>query len=303
MPSRRENQMMKPEAGSTRPAEAAGTWDIGGELTVHRLGLGTMQLPGPGIWGEPPDRETAVKVIRRAVELGVDFIDTADSYGPYVAEDLIAEALHPYPAGVVIATKGGLLRSGPVARDMPWPALGRPEYLRQCVEMSLRRLRLDAIDLYQLHRIDPEVPVEDSLGELAKLKEEGKIRHIGLSEVDVATIERCRALTGIDTVQNRYNVAERKHEEVLEYCEREGIGFIPWDPLASGDLLAPGTPLAALAARHGYSPAQVAIRWLLDRSPAIIAIPGTSSVSHVEENIRAATVLLDPDAIRDRTGS
>ncbi|MBO4204640.1 oxidoreductase [Micromonospora echinofusca] len=269
---------------------------MGGDLPVNRLGFGSMQLPGPGIWADPPDRDAAVAVLRRAVDLGVDFIDTADSYGPFVAEDLIREALHPYPPGLVVATKGGLVRRGPVTRDELWPVVGRPEYLRQCVEMSLRRLRLDTIDLYQLHRIDPRVPVEESLGELAALRQEGKIRHIGVSEVDVDTLRRCQAVTPIATVQNRYHLRHRMHDPVLRYCTENGLVFIPWDPLASGDLLHPDGPLARYAATRPETPAQVALGWLLHRSPAMLVIPGTSSLTHLADNVAAAGVRLsEPD--------
>lgn len=287
-------------AGATRTEYAArqptaarsGTWRIGGELPVHRLGFGSMQLPGPGVWGRPQNVDAAITVLRRAVDLGVNLIDTADSYGPYDAEDLIREALHPYPDGLVITTKGGLLRSGAVAYNEPWPSLGRPEYLRQCVEMSLRRLRLDTIDLYQLHRIDPQVPVEDSLGELSRMREEGKIRHIGVSEVDLATLKQCRAITEIATVENRYNIQDRAHENVLAYCEQSGLAFITWDPLASGALITPDGPLADAAAQHGCTPAQIAIAWLLAKSPSILAIPGTTSAAHLEENVAAAMISL-----------
>jgi aryl-alcohol dehydrogenase-like predicted oxidoreductase len=278
---------------SDKPATASGTVVVG-DITVHRLGYGAMQLTGPGIWGDPPDRTEAVRVLRRAVELGVDFIDTADSYGPYVSEELIREALHPYD-GVTIATKGGLLRTGPNV----WPPCGRPEYLRQEVEMSLRRLDLERIDLYQLHRIDPQVPAEDSLGELVKLQQEGKIRHIGLSEVDVNEIEAARKVATIVSVQNLYNLANRQSEAVLDYSEREQIAFIPWFPIATGALARPGGVLDEASKKHGATPAQLALAWLLRRSPVMLPIPGTKSVSHVEENIAAAEVELTDAQFQD----
>ncbi|CAI7977638.1 Pyridoxine 4-dehydrogenase [Frankia sp. Hr75.2] len=269
-------------------AAASGTFLLGGELPVNRLGFGAMRITGPGIWGEPADRAEAIAVLRRSVELGVNFIDTADSYGPHVSEELIAEALHPYPDGLVIATKGGLTRQGP---DQ-WTAVGRAPYLRQQVELSLRRLKLERIDLYQLHRIDPRTPVEESLGELRALQQEGKIRHIGLSEVSVAELEHSRSLAEIVSVQNRYNLADRASEDVLDYAEREGIGFIPWFPVATGTLARPGGVLDAIAKRHGSQPAQLALAWLLRRSPVMLPIPGTSSTAHLEENVAAAGVSL-----------
>lgn len=231
---------------TTTSVRASGTFTLGGDLTVHRLGFGAMQLTGHGIWGEPADRDECIRVLRRAIDLGVDFIDTADSYGPFVSEDLIREALHPYPDGLLIATKGGLTRAGPA----DWRPVGRPAYLRQCVEMSLRRLRLDRIDLYQLHRIDPATPMEESLGELKALQDEGKIRHVGVSEVDADTVAAMREVADVVSVQNLYNVADRRHEAVVDYCEREGIGFIPWFPLATGKLARDGGPLQQLAERH-----------------------------------------------------
>ena len=271
------------------------TVTLGGELTVAQLGYGAMQLTGKGIWGPPADPQECVRVLRRAVELGVTFIDTADSYGPYVSEELIAEALHPYPEELVIATKGGLLRTGP---DI-WPPCGRPEYLRQEVELSLRRLRLERIDLYQLHRIDPQVPVEDSLGELADLRDEGKIRLIGVSEVDVAELEQCRRIVDVVSVQNRYNLAYRGHEDVLDYCEAAGIAFIPWAPMASGGLAKSGGALDSASKRHGVSAAQLALAWVLRRSPVMLPIPGTSTVAHLEENMKAATVELSDVEFED----
>jgi pyridoxine 4-dehydrogenase len=260
---------------------------------VHRLGYGAMQLTGPGVWGDPPDRGEAVRVLRRAVELGVDLIDTAASYGPYVSEELIAEALHPYPAGLVIATKAGFVRTGPGR----WHPLGRPEYLRQECLMSLRRLRLERIELFQLHRIDPQVPLEDQVGELRALQQEGLVRHIGLSEVGVEQIEQARRIAGIVSVQNRYNLADREHEPVLDHCEREGIGFIPWFPLGTGRLARPGSPLQTMADELGATPAQLALAWLLQRSPVMLPIPGTRSVAHLEENVAAATLRLSPEQV------
>ncbi|MCD0481013.1 aldo/keto reductase [Streptacidiphilus sp. ASG 303] len=280
--------MSNDTTGTARPAAASGSFRIGGDLPVTRLGYGAMQLTGQGVWGEPRDRAEAVRVLRRAVELGVDFIDTADSYGPFVSEQIIREALHPYADGLVIATKGGFTRSGPGV----WEPVGRPEYLRQQVELSLRHLGLERIDLYQLHRIDPQVPLADQLGALAELREAGKIRHIGLSEVTVAQIEEARTVTEIASVQNLYNLVERKSEDVLEYAEREGLAFIPWFPIATGELARPGGPLDAAAREHGATPAQLALAWLLRRSPAVLPIPGTSSVAHVEENIAAAGIEL-----------
>ncbi|CAO5170304.1 Pyridoxine 4-dehydrogenase [Frankia sp. AiPs1] len=272
-------------------AAGSGTFLLGGDLPVTRLGFGAMRITGPGIWGPPADPEQARAVLRRAVDLGVTFIDTADSYGPEVSEDLIAEALYPYPQGLVIATKGGLTRQGP----NQWTPVGRPAYLRQQVELSLRRLRLERIDLYQLHRIDPDTPVEDSLGELKALQEEGKIRHIGLSEVNVAEVAHARGIVPIVSVQNRYNLAYRDAEELLDYAEKENIGFIPWDPIATGRLAQPGGVLDTAARNHTASPAQLALAWLLRRSPVVLPIPGTSSVAHLEENIAAAGITLTDD--------
>jgi pyridoxine 4-dehydrogenase len=276
---------------TTPPAARSGTFAIGGDLSVHRLGFGAMRLTGKGVWGPPEDHDEAIRVLRRAVELGVDFIDTADSYGPEVSERLIAEALHPYPAGLVIATKAGLRRPGPGQ----WREDGRPEYLRAQVEGTLGRLRLDRIDLLQLHRIDPKVPLEDQLGALVRLQQEGKIRHIGLSEVTVAQVREARRLAQIVSVQNLYNLANRKSEDVLEYAEAESLGFIPWFPLATGDLAAPGGPLARAAGRLGARPSQVALAWLLHRSPVMLPIPGTSKVAHLEENLASALLELDPE--------
>ncbi|GAA3764923.1 aldo/keto reductase [Salinactinospora qingdaonensis] len=271
-----------------RPTTASGTFTIGGELTVNRLGFGAMQLTGPGVWGPPADHEEAIRVLRRTVEMGGTLIDTADAYGPFVSEDLIAEALRPYPEDLVIATKGGLTRQGPSM----WQPVGRPEYLRQCVEMSLRRLRLERIDLYQLHRIDPQIPLADQMGALAEMRAEGKIGHIGLSQVSVTEIEAAREIVDVASVQNLYNLTNRDSEDVLEYCERNGIGFIPWFPLATGELATPGGVLATAAAEHGSSPAQLALAWLLHRSPVMLPIPGTSKVAHAEENAAAALIEL-----------
>ena len=269
-------------------ALASGTFALAGDLPVVRLGYGAMQLTGPGIWGEPRDPDEAIRVLRRAVELGITFIDTADSYGPEVSERLIREALHPYAEGVVIATKAGLTRQGP---DI-WTRLGQPAYLRQQCEMSLRRLGLERIDLYQLHRIDESYPLEDQIGLLLELQQEGKIRHIGLSEVSVEEIEAARKIAPIATVQNLYNLAERRSEDVLDYCEREGIGFMPWFPLATGALSKEDGPLAAAARDHGATPSQLAIAWLLRRSPVMLPIPGTSSVDHLEQNVAGADIEL-----------
>ncbi|SDO85069.1 aldo/keto reductase [Actinacidiphila guanduensis] len=270
----------------TRPAKASGTFALGGELPVTRLGFGSMQLTGPGVWGDPEDPDEAVRVLRRAVELGVNFIDTADSYGPIVAEQLIRKALHPYPDDLVIATKAGLSRSGPG----DWRALGRPEYLRQQAEMSLRHLGLERIPLFQLHRVDPKVPLAEQVGELKLLQDEGKIAHIGLSEVDVDQLEQARAIAEIVSVQNLYNLADRRAEALLEHSEAAGIAFIPWFPLATGELAREGGPLDALAKRHGVSPSQLALAWLLRRSPVMLPIPGTSSVAHLEDNTAAALI-------------
>lgn len=271
-----------------QPAKASGEFSIGGKLPVTRLGYGTMQLTGPGVWGEPKDPDEAVRVLRRAVDLGVNFLDTADAYGPVVAEPLIQKALHPYPADLVIATKVGHTRQGPGL----WTPVGRPEYLRQQTEMALRLLGLEQIPLMQLHRIDPKVPLADQVGELAKLQEEGKIRFIGLSEVTVGQLRAAAEIAPIATVQNLYNLADRSAEELLDYSAANGIGFIPWFPLATGELAKPGGPLAALAAKRGATPSQLALAWLLHRSPAMLPIPGTSSVSHLEDNVAAAGIAL-----------
>lgn len=269
-------------------AAQSGTFLLGGDMPVHRLGFGAMRITGDGIWGDPKDLDSARAVLRRAVELGVNFIDTADAYGPEVSERLIAEALHPYPAGLVIATKGGLTRQGP----NQWAPVGRPEYLRQCVEMSLRRLRLDRIDLWQLHRIDPKVPAEEQFGLLKDLQQEGKIRHIGLSEVSVDDLNLARSIVPIVSIQNLYNLTNRQSEEQLNYCSANNIGFIPWFPVASGDLARPGGPLDTIAKDHHATIAQLALAWLLKRSEVMLPIPGTSSLDHLEENTAAAAISL-----------
>jgi pyridoxine 4-dehydrogenase len=283
----------------TRPAASSGTFRLGGDLPVHRLGYGAMRLTGPGVWGEPADRPNAVRVLRRAVELGVNFIDTADSYGPFVSEQIIREALHPYDEGVVIATKGGISRQGP---DQRVP-LGRPEYLRQQTELSLRHLGVERIDLYQLHRVDPKLPLAEQVGTLAELQEEGKIRHIGLSEVGVEQLEEARTITEIVSVQNQYSLVERAHEDVLEYAERHGIAFIPWNPIAVGRLARPGGRLDTAATSHGATPGQLALAWLLHRSPVMLPIPGTSSVAHLEENVAAAGIELSDAEVADLSTS
>jgi pyridoxine 4-dehydrogenase len=269
-------------------AAASGSFELGGDTKINRLGFGAMQLTGSGVWGEPADRDECIRVVRRAVELGVTLIDTADSYGPFISEEIIKEALHPYPSDLTIATKGGFTRQGP----NKWIPVGRAEYLRQQCELSLRHLGIEQIPLYQLHRIDPKVPVAESLGELVKLQEEGKIRHIGLSEVSVDELKEAQQHATIVSVQNLYNLAHRDAEPLLEHCEKEGIGFIPWFPLATGQLANPGGPLDALSAETGHKPAQLALAWLLQRSPVMLPIPGTSKVSHLEDNIEAAGVHL-----------
>ncbi len=272
-------------------ASASGTFAIGGDLPVHRLGYGAMQLPGPGVWGASRDPEGAVQVLRRAVELGVNLIDTADAYGPFVADLLIKQALHPYPQDLVIATKVGLTRSGP----NDWRPVGRPEYLRQQVELNLRHLGLERIDLLQLHRIDAKVPLADQVGELALLQREGKIRHIGLSEVTVDQLTEAVQSATIVSVQNLYNLAKRDAEPVVKYCEEHNLAFIPWFPLATGELAKSGGPLADMAKRLGVQPSQLALAWLLKRSPVMLPIPGTSNVQHLEENVAAAAVKLSQE--------
>jgi pyridoxine 4-dehydrogenase len=276
------------------PAHASGTFAIG-DRSVHRLGFGAMRLTGPGIWDEPADRDECVRVVRRAVELGVDFIDTADSYGPAVSEDIIRAALHPYPSQVVIASKAGLVRTGPNA----WFPVGRPAYLRQQAEMSLRRLRLDCIPLFQLHRVDDQVPLADSLGALVELREEGKIEAIGLSEVGIEEIEAARAITPIATVQNLYNLTNRRSESVVDYCATSGIGFIPWYPVGNGRLASSDGRLERAVRAIASTPAQVALAWLLARSEVILPIPGTSRVAHLEENVGAAAVTLTDEQVAD----
>jgi pyridoxine 4-dehydrogenase len=273
------------------------SFEIGGDLRVTRLGFGAMRITGPGIWGEPRDRDEALRVLRRAVELGVDFIDTADSYGPGVSEELIREALHPYPEQLVIATKAGLLRTGPDE----WHTLGKPEYLRQQAELSLRRLGVERIDLFQLHRIDPQVPLAEQIGALTDLQREGKVRHIGLSEISVEELRAAQELAEIATVQNLYNLTSRGSEDVLDACEAGGIGFIPWFPIATGSLAREGGPLDAIAQELGATPAQVALAWLLRRSPVMLPIPGTSSVAHLEENLGAARLQLSDEQFETLT--
>lgn len=277
------------------PARASGTFLLGDDLPVPRLGLGAMQLTGEGVWGEPDDRRAAIRLVRRAVELGVRLIDTADSYGPGSSEEIVAEALAPYPAEVVIATKGGFERPGPNR----WVTNGRPEHLRRALDASLQRLRLDRIDVYQLHRIDPRVPWEESVGTLVELRAAGKIRHIGLSEVGVDELEAVRTMTPVATVQNRYNLEAREWDAVVDHCASIGVGFMPWRPLGSGRLTGAA---ARIAARHGLTSAQLSLAWLLARSPGMLPIPGTSSIAHLEENVAAAGVTLDPEEVRELSG-
>jgi pyridoxine 4-dehydrogenase len=267
------------------------TFTIGGDLNVRRLGFGAMRITGDGIWGPPDDPEAAKRLLRRIPELDINLIDTADSYGPEVSENLIAEALHPYPDGLVIATKGGLLRTGPGQ----WPRDARPEHLREACEDSLRRLRVERIDLYQLHAPDDRVPYEDSVGALKELQDEGKIRHVGVSNVSVDQLEQARGIVEVVTVQNRYNLTDRSSEDVLDVCEEAGIGFVPWFPLAMGSLAEEGGPLNELAARHGATPSQVTLAWLLAHSPVMLPIPGTSSIEHLEENVAATRLSLSAD--------
>lgn len=279
---------------STTLVSQSGTFELGGDLRINRLGYGAMQLTGDGVWGPPADPQEAVRVLQRAVELGVNFIDTADSYGPTISEELIHRALHKdggYPEDLVIATKAGLARPGPG----DWQPVGRPEYLRQQCELSLRRLGLGRIDLFQLHRIDPAVPVAESLGALVDLQQEGKIRHIGLSEVSVDELQEAQKTATIASVQNLYNLADRSAEELLDHCTEQGIGFIPWFPLATGKLARAGGPLDEISNDVGASPSQLALAWLLRRSPMMLPIPGTSSVSHLEDNLEAASIELTDD--------
>jgi aryl-alcohol dehydrogenase-like predicted oxidoreductase len=270
-----------------------GTFTLGGDLEVRRLGFGAMRITGKGIWGPPDDPEAARAVLRRALELGVNLIDTADSYGPEVSEQLIAEALHPYPEGLVIATKGGLRRTGPGE----WPRDAHPDRLRACCEGSLRRLRVDRIDLYQLHSPDPKVPLEESMGALRDLRAEGKIRHVGVSNVSVDELRRAREVVDVVSVQNRYNLTDRSSEDVLEACALAGLGFIPWFPLATGSLASPGGPLDELASARGATPGQVALAWLLSRAPVVLPIPGTASIDHLEENVAAGELRLGDDEL------
>ncbi len=283
-----------------RRADAAlsGSFRLGGDLPVHRLGFGAMRITGAGVWGPPRDRAECIRVLRRAVALGVDLIDTAESYGPHVSEDLIRDALHPYPAGLVIATKGGFDRSGP---DQ-WTANGRPERLREELEGSLRRLKLERIDLWQLHRIDPNVPEAEQLEVLREFRREGKVGHVGLSEVSVEQIERARAVVPIASVQNRFNLVDRAWEPVLDHCTREGIAFLPWFPLQVGKLAEGSGALEAIARKHDATPAQIALAWLLARSPVMLPIPGTSKVKHLEENVAAAGIELSPEEVRALAG-
>ncbi len=276
-------------------ASAAGEFLIGNDLRVVRLGFGAMRITGDGVWGEPKSRKQAIEVLRRAVELGINLIDTADSYGPNVSEEIIAEALHPYPSGLVIATKGGFDRPGP----NKWVENGRPEHLRTACEGSLRRLRLDRIDLYQLHRIDPKVPAEDQLGTLKSLQSEGKIKHIGLSEVSLKQIQHAQSIVPIVSVQNRYSMSDRNSEDVLHYCEQHDLAFIPWFPLAAGKLSGNGSPLAHLASQWKATPSQLALAWLLAKSPVMLPIPGTSSVEHLEENIAASRLKFDATQVQE----
>ncbi len=280
---------------ATINAAESGTFKIGGSLEVVRLGFGAMRVTGDGIWGDPKDPEEARRTLKRVPELGINFIDTADSYGPDISEDLIAETLHPYPAGMVVATKGANTRPGP----NQWVAVGRREYLQQCLEMSLRRLKLDRIDLWQLHRIDPKVPAQEQFETMKAFQDSGKVLHLGLSEVSVAEIEAARAVFPVATVQNRYNLADREHEAVVDYCEQNNIGFIPWFPLATGSLAKPGGKLDAIAQRLSATPSQVALAWLLKRSPVMLPIPGTGSVEHLEENTAAAGLNLSDDDFQE----
>ncbi len=275
--------------------EAVGTYSIGGELSVRRMGFGAMRITGDGVWGPPKDHDGAIATLRRAVELGITLIDTADSYGPHVSEELIAEALHPYPEDLVIATKGGLTRTGPGQ----WPRDARPEHLREACEGSLKRLRVDRIDLYQLHAPDPQVPYEESVGTMKELRDEGKVRFVGVSNVSTEQLETARSIVPVETVQNRFNLVDRGTEDVLEKCEELGLGFIPWFPLAAGSLAEPGGPVAEIAERHDATAAQVALAWLLARSQVMLPIPGTSTVEHLEQNVAAAGIELSAEQIAE----
>ena len=283
----------------TTPAAHSGTFKIGGDLEVYRLGYGAMQITGKGIWGPPADHDSAIRVLRRCLDLGINLIDTADSYGPHVSEELIAEALHPYPDGLVIATKAGLTRTGP----NQWPVNGDPSYLRSCLDGSLKRLKVDVIDLYQLHRIDDKVPLEDQVGVFVEAQQAGKVRHIGLSEVTTDQLARAQKVATIATVQNRYNVADREWESVVDACGQQNIGFLPWFPLATGSLAKEGGPLDTMASKRGVAPSQVALAWLLQRSPVMLPIPGTSSVEHLEENMVGASVRLSDDEMAELTSA
>jgi len=281
--------------GGELPAAKSGEFRIGGDIAIHRLGYGAMRITGKGIWGEPKNRAEAIQVLRRALDLGINFIDTADSYGPHVSEEIIAEALYPYPKDLLIATKAGFDRTGPDK----WVTNGRPEHLRAACEGSLRHLRLERIALFQLHRIDDKFPAEDQLNTLKDLQSQGKIKHIGLSEVSVAQIQHARTIVPIVTVQNRYSILDQAAEDVLDYCQRENIGFIPWFPLAAGDASASGSKIGHLASQLKITPSQLALAWLLQRSPVLLPIPGTSSVKHLEENVAAASVQLDENTMRE----
>jgi pyridoxine 4-dehydrogenase len=279
--------------------DAAGTLTLGGDVEVHRLAYGAMRITGAGVWGPPPDRDGAKDVLRRAVELGIDLVDTADSYGPHVSEQLIAEALYPYPDALTIATKGGLERTGPGQ----WPRNGRPAHLRAACEGSLRDLRVERIDIYQLHAPDPDVPYEESVGTLKELQDEGKIRHIGVSNVTVEQLAQARAIVDVVSVQNRFNLTDRSSHDVLDVCERDGLGFFAWFPLAAGDLARPGGAVAEIAQAHDATPSQVALAWLLQHSPVMLPIPGTGSVAHLEENVAAAGLQLDGDELARLDGA
>jgi len=292
-----QNQKFTARRNQAR-AKKSGEFRIGGDLPITRLGFGAMRITGGGVWGEPADRAEAVRVLRRGVELGINFIDTADSYGPYVSEEIIAEALYPYPADLVIATKAGFDRPGPDK----WVENGKPDHLRSACEGSLRRLRLDRIDLYQLHRIDPKVPAEDQLGTLKDLHAEGKIKHIGLSEVSVKQIQHARTLVPIVSIQNRYSIADPGSEDVLAYCEKEKMAFVPWFPLAAGRVSGSQSPVSRVATRLKATPSQVALAWLLARSPVMLPIPGTSKVKHLEENVAAAELKIDENTMQELDG-
>jgi len=292
-----QNQKFTVQQGQ-KPSNRAGEFLIGGDLRVTRLGYGAMRITGSGIWGEPADRAECIRVLRRAVELGINFIDTADSYGPYVSEEIIADALYPYPPDLVIATKGGFDRPGPDK----WVENGKPEHLRAACEGSLHRLRLEQIPLYQLHRIDPKVPAEDQLGTLKDLQAQGKIKHIGLSEVKVPQIQHAQTVVPIVSVQNRYSIADRGSEDVLEYCEKEKMGFIPWFPLAAGRVSGPDSPIARIATQWKATPSQVALAWLLARSPVMLPIPGTSKIEHLEENVAAVEIKIDANKMQELDG-